>query len=147
MACQYRVATKDAKVGLPEVLIGILPGGAGTQRLPRLIGQSRALDMMLTGRAVEADEAYQIGLANRLVGKGEARKAAEQLAHELAGFPQMAMLSDRNSVIRQWSLPEEDAIRFEVESAGPAFHDKFQSGATRFTDGVGRHGSAVTSDE
>jgi enoyl-CoA hydratase len=112
-------------------------------RLPRLIGQSRALDMMLTGRAVAAEEAHAIGLANRLVKKGEARREAERLAHELAALPQVAMLSDRASLLRQWDFPEDEAIRREIEGSRPAMQQGFQSGAQRFVSGTGRHGEGV----
>ena len=108
-----------------------MPNGC-TVRLPRLIGQSRALDMMLTGRAVDAREAYAIGLANRLVPKGEARREAERLALELASLPQTAMLSDRGSLVSQWDFPEDEAIRREIAGSAAAFQRDFQSGAQRF---------------
>ncbi len=143
--CDLRVVDEDAVFGVfCRRFGGPMPNGC-TVRLPRLIGQSRALDMMLTGRAVSGEEAFQIGLANRLVHKGQARAAAEALAHELAGMPQTAMLSDRESLLKQWSLPEAEAIRFEVKNSEAAFRDAFQSGAQRFTGGEGRHGEKVES--
>ena len=94
---------------------------------------------------MDAKEAYAIGLVNRLVGKGGARMHAELLAQELAELPQLAMLSDRASLIRQWDLPEEEAIRLEIEGSRPAFERDFQSGAGRFVAGTGRHGEGVGS--
>jgi enoyl-CoA hydratase len=118
-----------------------MPNGA-TVRLPRLIGQSHALDLMLTGRIIDATEAYRIGLVNRLV-DGDARAAAEELAHELAAMPAAAMLADRRSLLRQWSLPEEDAIRYEVEQGKAVLGAEFRSGAARFVAGDGRHGTPL----
>ncbi len=86
----------------------------GTVRLPRLIGHSRAMDLILTGRAVEADEAYAIGLANRVVPKGEARQRAEELAAELAALPQQCMRADRLSMLHQWGMPEADGDGLRV---------------------------------
>ena len=110
-------------------------------RLPRLIGEGRALDMMMTGRAVEASEAYRIGLADRLVPTGTALQEAQKLAHELANFPQVALLTDRASTITQWGYTEAEAIDREIEGSMPAFESQFQAGAERFVAGVGRHGS------
>lgn len=142
--CDLRVADETAVFGVfCRRYGGPMPNGC-TVRLPRLIGQSRALDMMMTGRAVDAQEAYAIGLANRLVKAGEARQEAEKLAHDLAGLPQIAMLSDRESLIKQWDLPEDAAIRFEIEGSKAAFAQGFQAGAGRFVQGVGRHGEAVS---
>lgn len=141
--CDLRVADETAVFGVfCRRYGGPMPNGC-TVRLPRLIGQSRALDMMLTGRAVDAQEAHAIGLVNRLVKAGEARREAEKLAHELAGLPQIAMLSDRESLIKQWDLPEDAAIRLEIEGSKAAFAQGFQAGAGRFVQGVGRHGEAV----
>ena len=123
-----------------------MPNGC-TVRLPRLIGQSRALDMMLTGRAVDANEAHTIGLANRLVPAGRARIEAERLAHELASLPQVAMLSDRTSVIGQWDWPEDEAIRREIAGSAAALAEGFQAGASRFVAGTGRHGDGVATKD
>ncbi|MDP6564169.1 MAG: crotonase/enoyl-CoA hydratase family protein [Alphaproteobacteria bacterium] len=139
--CDLRVADDTAIFGVYcRRFGGPMPNGT-TVRLPRLIGQSRALDMMLTGRGVDAREAAEIGLVNRLVPRGEARRAAAALAHELAQLPQTAMLSDRESLLRQWDFDEETAIRLEIELAQPAFREGFQRGAQSFVDGRGRHGS------
>lgn len=141
--CDLRVADETAVFGVfCRRYGGPMPNGC-TVRLPRLIGQSRALDMMMTGRAVDAEEAYAIGLVNRLVKKGEARVQAELLARELAHLPQLAMLSDRASLLRQWELPEDEAIRLEIEGSRPAFEQDFQSGAGRFVAGSGRHGEGT----
>ena len=141
--CDLRVADETAVFGVfCRRYGGPMPNGC-TVRLPRLIGQSRALDMMLTGRAVDAKEAYAIGLANRLVPAGEAREAAERLAHELAVLPQTAMISDRASVLAQWDWPEDEAIRREIAGSSAAFAEGFQSGARRFVAGSGRHGEGV----
>ena len=141
--CDLRVVDETAVFGVfCRRYGGPMPNGC-TVRLPRLIGQSRALDMMLTGRAVDAGEAHAIGLANRLVRKGEARREAERLAHELAGLPQLAMLSDRSSILRQWDFPEDEAIRREIDGSRPAMQEGFQSGANRFVSGTGRHGEGV----
>jgi enoyl-CoA hydratase len=141
--CDLRVVDETAVFGVfCRRYGGPMPNGC-TVRLPRLIGQSRALDMMLTGRAVDAQEAYAIGLANRLVGKGEARREAERLAHALARLPQTAMLSDRSSLLSQWDFPEDEAIRREIDGSRPAMQQGFQSGAQRFVSGAGRRGEGT----
>lgn len=140
--CDLRVADETAVFGVfCRRYGGPMPNGC-TVRLPRLIGQSRALDMMLTGRAVDAREAYAIGLANRLV-EGPALPAAQQLARDLAVLPQTAMLSDRESILRQWDFPEDEAIRREIAGSMPAFHEAFQGGAGTFVAGAGRHGEGT----
>jgi enoyl-CoA hydratase/carnithine racemase len=142
--CDLRVADATATFGVScRRFGGPMPNGA-TVRLPRLIGQSHALDLMLTGRSIDAAEAYRMGLVNRLVDT-DARAAAESLAHELAAVPAAAMLADRRSLLRQWSLPEDDAIRYELEQGKAVFGAEFQSGAARFVAGEGRHGNAVRS--
>lgn len=141
--CDLRVADETAVFGVfCRRYGGPMPNGC-TVRLPRLIGQSRALDMMLTGRAVDAREAHAIGLANRLVPKGEARREAERLALMLAGVPQTAMLSDRASLVSQWDFPEDEAIRREIDGSQAAFRKGFQTGAQRFVSGTGRHGEGA----
>lgn len=138
--CDLRVASESAVFGVfCRRFGGPMPNGA-TVRLPRIIGESRALDMLMTGRAVEANEAFTIGLADRLVAAGEALTAAKELAQQLAEFPQLAMLSDRASAISQWDFTEEEAISREIAGSMPAFEQQFQSGAERFVDGAGRHG-------
>jgi enoyl-CoA hydratase len=143
--CDLRVAADNATFGVScRRFGGPMPNGA-TVRLPRLIGQSHALDLMLTGRIIDAAEAYRMGLVNRVVARGEARGAAEALAVELANMPAPAMLSDRGSLLRQWSFPEEDAIRYEVEAGKVVFALDFPAGAARFVKGEGRHGADLPS--
>ncbi len=138
--CDMRVASDSAIFGVfCRRFGGPMPNGA-TVRLPRIIGESRALDMLMTGRPVNADEAMAWGLADRRTAKGEAAECAIALADTLAGFPQSAMLCDRHSAISQWDYPEAEAIEREVEGAREAFRDAFQSGATSFVSGAGRHG-------
>ncbi len=138
--CDLRVASESAVFGVfCRRFGGPMPNGC-TVRLPRIIGESRALDMLMTGRPVDAREAFSFGLADRLVKKGDALSAAQDLAHSLAEFPQLAMLSDRASAISQWDYPEEEAIDREIAGSKPAFEQQFQSGAGRFVDGAGRHG-------
>ncbi|PRZ44303.1 enoyl-CoA hydratase [Antricoccus suffuscus] len=113
----------------------------GTIRLPRLIGQSRAMDLILTGRPVDADEALAIGLANRKVPGGEALTAAVTLAKQLAAFPQVCMRNDRLSSLEQWGMSEEDAISVEYGYGVGSRNAGSQDGAKRFADGEGRHGT------
>lgn len=111
--CDLRVAEEDAVFGVFCRRWGVPLVDGGTVRLPRLIGESRAMDLILTGRPVPATEAYDIGLANRLVPTGEARRAAERLAREIAAFPQLCLRHDRLSVREQHGLPEPDALAAE----------------------------------
>ncbi|OBH44780.1 crotonase/enoyl-CoA hydratase family protein [Mycobacterium mantenii] len=138
--CDLRVAEEDAVFGVFCRRWGVPLIDGGTVRLPRLIGQSRALDMILTGRGVKADEALAMGLANRVVPKGQARQAAEELAAQLAALPQECMRSDRLSALHQWGLPEADALDFEFASMHRVSAVAMQ-GARRFAAGAGRHGA------
>ena len=113
----------------------------GTVRLPRLIGQSRAMDLILTGRPVDADEALAMGLANRKVASGEALSAAVTLAKQLAAFPQVCMRNDRLSSLEQWGQSEADAMSVEFAYGEVSRNAGSQDGATRFANGEGRHGS------
>lgn len=138
--CDLRVVEEDAVLGVFCRRWGVPLIDGGTVRLPRLIGQSRAMDMILTGRAVDAAEAHAIGLANRVVPKGQARGHAEELAAELARFPQQCLRSDRLSALGQWGLPEADAIDREFASISRVKHEALD-GAGRFAAGAGRHGA------
>jgi enoyl-CoA hydratase/carnithine racemase len=122
MACTLRVAAPEARLGLPEVKLGLIPGGGGTQRLPRLVGRSRALDIMLTGRQVEADEAFWIGLVDRLAEPGDtARAAAWQLAHELAAASTPAQLAVVRTVDAAYDRPRAEGLRYEVDQIQELF--------------------------
>jgi enoyl-CoA hydratase len=139
--CDLRVMEEDAVLGVFCRRWGVPLVDGGTVRLPRLIGLSRALDLILTGRAVDAREAERIGLANRVVPTGTARTAAEALAAEIAAFPPRCVLSDRRSAYEGGALSIEAALRREFE-LGKATVDSGESGqgAARFAGGAGRHG-------
>ncbi|MEM9303754.1 MAG: crotonase/enoyl-CoA hydratase family protein [Pseudomonadota bacterium] len=142
--CDLRVASETAVFGVFCRRVGVPLIDLGTIRLPRLIGQSRALDMILTGRSVDATEALQFGLANRVVARDEAVTVARALAHDLAALPQTCLRNDRRSVLEQWSLGLDDAARRELRLgldtiASRETHD----GAVRFADGAGRHGGRI----
>ena len=139
--CDLRVAEEDAVFGVYCRRWGVPLIDGGTVRLPRLIGQSHALDMILTGRPVGAPEALRMGLANRVVPKGEARQAAEALARELAAFPQMCMNLDRVSVYRQWDMPFDYALQSEFAHGVAAVEAEGRKGAARFAAGAGRGGT------
>jgi enoyl-CoA hydratase len=143
--CDLRVAAADATFGVFCRRWGVPLIDGGTVRLPRLIGQGRALDMILTGRPVGAEEALRMGLADRVVPPGEALAAAVELARSIAGFPQQCMLADRASAYAQYGLDEAAAL--EVEAAGGLEvlrTGESVTGATRFAGGAGRHGRFET---
>jgi enoyl-CoA hydratase len=137
-----RVVAENATFGIFCRRFGVPLIDLGTIRLPRLIGHSQAMDLILTGRPVDAQEALRIGLANRVVGRGEACPQAIALAQEIARFPQTCLRADRLSALRQWDVSEEEAIvnemrgGLEVIASGETL-----SGATRFAAGIGRHGA------
>jgi len=137
--CDLRVAEEDAVLGVFCRRFGVPLIDGGTIRLPRLIGLSRALDLILTGRGVRADEALALGLVNRVVPRGEARAAAEQLARELAALPQAALRADRESAYRQHELSLEAALALELQLGSRALAEAV-AGAARFAGGAGRHG-------
>ena len=138
--CDLRVVEEDAVFGVFCRRWGVPLIDGGTVRLPRLIGHSRAMDLILTGRAVAADEALAIGLANRVVPKGGARTAAEELATELAQLPQGCLRADRLSALNQWGHAEAEAMDVEFGSLSKVAAESL-AGARRFAGGAGRHGS------
>jgi enoyl-CoA hydratase len=137
--CDLRVMEEDAYFGVYCRRFGVPLIDGGTVRLPRLIGMGHAMDLILTGRQVEAAEALRIGLANRVVPTGTARAAAIALAQHLAAFPQATMRADRESAFAQWDLPLGDALRQEWQRGKARIPDALE-GATRFAQGQGRHG-------
>jgi enoyl-CoA hydratase len=139
--CDLRIADETAVFGVFCRRWGVPLIDGGTVRLPRLIGTSRAMDMILTGRAVDAQEAAAIGLANRIVPAGQALTAARELAAQLASFPQTCLRSDRASVLDQEGLDEGAALAAEFAHGRRALRDEAGAGAARFAAGVGRHGS------
>ena len=140
--CDLRVAADDATLGVFCRRFGVPLIDGGTIRLPRLIGLSRALDMILTGRAVKADEALAWGLVNRVVPKGQALAAARDLAQQLSLLPQAAMRADRTSAYLQHDLPLEAALHQELVLGSRALAEAVE-GARRFAGGAGRHGSST----
>jgi enoyl-CoA hydratase len=137
--CDLRVVEEGAVFGVFCRRWGVPLIDGGTVRLPRLIGHSRAMDMILTGRAVDAHEALAMGLANRVVPNGQSRSAAEDLAAELARSPQGCMRSDRLSALHQWGRSQAEALDFEFGSLARVAAESID-GARRFADGAGRHG-------
>jgi len=141
LLADLRVVEEHAVFGVFCRRWGVPLIDGGTVRLPRIVGMGRALDMILTGRAVGAREAFHMGLANRIVPNGTSRQAAEQLAREIAAFPQNCMLTDRASAYRQWNLPLSVALREEGRHGVPIVAAEGKAGAQRFSAGAGRHGS------
>lgn len=139
--CDLRVVETDATLGVFCRRWGVPLIDGGTIRLPRLIGLSRALDLILTGRPIQADEALSFGLANRVVPVGQARVEAERLAHQIAAFPQLCLRGDRDSAYAQFDLPLDRALRHELECGMRALTAETLAGAQRFVDGAGRHGT------
>ena len=137
-----RVMEEDAVVGVFCRRWGVPLIDGGTVRLPRLIGLSRALDLILTGRPIDAQEAQAMGLANRIVPKGTARQEAEALARELARLPQDCLRSDRLSAYEQSGLPFEQAMANEFDHGMRGIQAGAFTGARRFAEGAGRHGEA-----
>jgi enoyl-CoA hydratase/carnithine racemase len=142
--CDLRVVEKDAVLGVFCRRWGVPLIDGGTVRLPRLIGLSWALDLILTGRPVSADEALRIGLANRVVEKGQARAAAEELARTLAALPQECMRNDRQSAYEQFDLPLAEALGREFQLGLASLNAGAAAGAARFAAGAGRHGESDT---
>jgi enoyl-CoA hydratase len=138
--CDLRVASTTAVFGVFCRRWGVPLVDGGTVRLPRVVGHSRALDMILTGRAVDAKEAYSFGLANRLVAAGEARREAEKLAFEITRFPQTCLKVDRLSSYLQWGQDIAAALRIEGRGGEAAIRTEAAKGAARFASGLGRGG-------
>jgi enoyl-CoA hydratase len=139
--CDLRVAEEDAVMGIFERRFGVPLIDGGTQRLPRLIGMSRALDMILTGRPVGAQEALSMGLVNRVVEQGTAREAAEELAAQLSEFPQACMRNDREALYRGIGRPFEAGLELEYRLGINTLESgESVAGAGRFTQGEGKHG-------
>jgi enoyl-CoA hydratase len=120
LACTFRLAVRTARLGLPEIKLGLIPGYGGTQRLPRLIGEARALEMILTGRAVEADEAQCIGLVNRIV-DGDLLEAGKSFAREMTGYSLPAIALARDAVHRGLAVPLKEGLEIEADLNTLAF--------------------------
>ncbi|HEY7457977.1 MAG TPA: crotonase/enoyl-CoA hydratase family protein [Xanthobacteraceae bacterium] len=138
--CDLRVMEETAYMGVYCRRWGVPLIDGGTVRLPRLVGRGRALDLVLTGRKIEADECLRIGLCERVVPHGRSREAAEALAHELVRFPQECLRADRRSVRLQEGLSERQGLRAEWKNSSPVFEREGAAGAARFAGGKGRHG-------
>jgi enoyl-CoA hydratase len=139
--CDLRVVEKGAVFGVFCRRFGVPLCDGGTVRLPQIVGLGRALDMILTGRPVGAEEALRFGLADRVVEDGESRAAAEALAREVAAFPQICLRSDRRSVYEQLGRPLDAALRGETRLGVAVIESgETRAGAERFARGIGRHG-------
>jgi enoyl-CoA hydratase len=142
--CDLRVASTDAVLGVYCRRFGVPLVDGGTVRLPRLVGQSHALDLVLTGRGVGGPEALHMGLVNRLVAPGTALAEAVDLARQLAQFPQTCLRNDRRSLLWQWALDEEDALGAEARLGRQTIGSgETAAGAALFASGSGRHGAAL----
>ena len=138
--CDLRIATEDSRLGFPERRWGVPLIDGGTQRLPRVVGLGRALDIILTGRIMDATEAHAIGLVNELVAPGRHMERALELAEGLARFPQRTMLADRRAAIHGFGLPLAEGLALEAQ-AGPDVYQDAIRGAARFAGGEGRGGA------
>ena len=141
LLADLRVVEEDAVFGVFCRRWGVPLIDGGTVRLPRVVGLGRAMDLILTGRPVEAEEALSMGLANRVVATGQALSAARELAHQLAAFPQTCMQIDRESAYRSFDLTMSAALRAEGTAGAPVVAAEGLAGAARFGAGAGRHGS------
>jgi enoyl-CoA hydratase/carnithine racemase len=140
--CDLRVASETAKLGFPERRWGVPLIDGGTQRLPRIVGMGRGLDMILSGRIVEADEALGMGLVTEVVAPGTHLERALEMAEGLAGFPQETMLADRRSALEGFGLPLAEGLALEAETGSQVAATGVE-GATRFASGEGRGGSGA----
>lgn len=141
--CDLRVAEQGSTLGVFCRRFGVPLIDGGTVRLPRLIGQSRALDLILTGRAVDASEALAMGLVNRVVPEGQALSAAQQLADEIATHPQLCLRADRASLYGQWDMSLAEALVAEGAAGVDILARESLAGAKKFAGGAGRHGATV----
>jgi enoyl-CoA hydratase len=141
LMCDMRVAEASAVFGVLCRRWGVPLIDGGTVRLPRVVGHGHAMDMILTGRPVNADEAKTMGLANRVVPDGESKSAAEALAADIAGFPQQCLRADRHSAIHQWDMKLPEALAAEGAGGYPVVFEEAIEGAERFAGGAGRHGT------
>lgn len=139
-----RVMAEDAYMGVYCRRWGVPLSDGGTVHLPRLVGQGRALEIILTGRKVDAEECLRIGLCEYVVPNGQARQAAEELAHRIADFPQVCLRADRRSVYLQHGLPVAEAVKREWTNCSGTFKAEGARGAARFADGGGRHGGVAS---
>jgi enoyl-CoA hydratase len=139
--CDLRVMEESAYFGVYCRRWGVPLIDGGTVRLPRIVGRGRALDLILTGRKVEAEEALRINLCEQVVPDGQSRQRAEALAHEISRFPQACLRADRRSVYLQEGLPAREAMKKEWANSLPAFYAEGAAGAARFASGKGRGGN------
>lgn len=139
--CDIRIGDPTARFAVLSRRWGVPMSDGTTVRLPRVVGMGHALDMLLSAKVVEADEALRIGLLTRLAAPGQALAEAQRLAHTMAAFPQIAMGSDRRSAYEQWDLSEAAAIDNELERSLEARRREAVAGAQRFAAGEGRHGA------
>jgi enoyl-CoA hydratase len=134
LACTFRLATRNAKLGLPEIKLGLIPGYGGTQRLPRVIGEARALDMIMTGRAVEAEEAHRIGLVHRLI-EGDPVDAGIAFTREFTGYSLPVLGLARSAVSRALDLPVHEGLKVEADLSALAFQTAdAEEGTTAFME-------------
>jgi enoyl-CoA hydratase len=140
MWCDVRVMAEDAYFGVYCRRWGVPLIDGGTVRLPRLVGMGRAMEIILTGRKVAAEEAYRIGLAEKIVPHGAAREAAETMAQEISRFPQVCLRADRLSAYRAWGKPVREGLESEWATSAGVVKAEGIRGATRFAEGKGRHG-------
>ncbi len=140
--CDLRIATEGSKLGYPERRWGVPLIDGGTQRLPRIVGLGRALDLILTGRIMEASEAHEWGLVNEIVPEGKHLERALELAEGLASFPQETMLADRRAAIEGLGMELDDALALEAESGRRTLQVAI-GGASRFAGGEGRGGAGA----
>ena len=140
--CDLRIATAESRLGYPERRWGVPLIDGGTQRLPRIVGLGRALDLILTGRIVDAEEALAFGLLSEVVPAGEHLSRALEIAEGLARFPQRTMLADRRAAIEGFGMPLADALALEA-AAGPELFEEGARGAARFAAGEGRGGAGA----